>query len=61
LFPAAGLNAGLFVGRDNKVVSAQRSAFPNAMVQIEDRAGRQNWDHEERPSFDVAKVEGHRY
>jgi hypothetical protein len=39
LFPAAGLNAGFFVGRDNKVVSAQRSAFPNAMVQIEDRAG----------------------
>lgn len=37
LFPAAGLNAGLFIGRDDKVVSAQWSAFPNAMVQIEDR------------------------
>ena len=39
LFPAAGLNAGLFVGRDDVVVSAQRSAFPDAFVQIEDRTG----------------------
>ncbi len=39
LFSAAGLNASLFVGRDNKLVRAQWSAFPNAMVQIEDRAG----------------------
>jgi hypothetical protein len=37
LFTAAGLNARLFIGRDYKVVSAQWSAFPNAMVQIEDR------------------------
>jgi len=39
LFPPPGLNARLFVGRDNKLVSAQWSAFPDAMVQIEDRAG----------------------
>ena len=37
LFPAASLNAGLFVGGDDVVVSAQRSAFPDAFVQIEDR------------------------
>jgi len=39
LFTAAGLNARLFVGRDHKVVSAQWSAFPDAMVEIKDRAG----------------------
>jgi hypothetical protein len=38
LFPAAGWNARLFVGRDKQVVSAQWSALPNAMVQIEDRS-----------------------
>ena len=37
LFPTAGLNARLFVGRDNKVVCAQWSALPNVMVQIENR------------------------
>ena len=39
LFPAAGLNAGLFVSGDDVVVSAQRSAFPDAFVQIKDGAG----------------------
>ena len=38
MFPAAGWNARLFVGRDKQVVSAQWSALPNAMVQIEDRS-----------------------
>jgi len=37
LFAAARLNAGLFVGRDHKVVGAQGNAFPKAMIQIEDR------------------------
>jgi hypothetical protein len=39
LFPAAGLNAGLFVSGDDVVVSGQRSAFSDAFVQIEDRTG----------------------
>src|ERR1051325_10518518 len=39
LFRSSSLNAGLFVGRDDEVVSAQWSAVPNAMIQIEDRAG----------------------
>ena len=39
LFPASGLNAGLFVRRDDKVMSAQWSALPNAVVEIEDGAG----------------------
>ncbi len=39
LLPASGLNAGLFVRRDDKVMSAQWSALPNAVVEIEDGAG----------------------
>ena len=39
LFATAGLNAGLFIRRDHKVISAQCSAFPNPMIQIEDRTG----------------------
>jgi len=39
LFRASGLNARLFIGRDDKFVSAQWSTLPNAMVQIEDGAG----------------------
>ena len=39
LFTTAGLNARLFVGRDHKIVSAQWSTFPDAMVQIKNRAG----------------------
>jgi FixJ family two-component response regulator len=39
LFPAAGLNACLFVGGNNTLVSAQGSAFPDAMVQVQDRRG----------------------
>ena len=39
MFPASGLNAGLFVRRDDKVMSAQWSALPNAVVEIEDGAG----------------------
>lgn len=39
LFRASGLNARLFVGRDDKFVSSQWSTLPNAMVQIEDGAG----------------------
>ena len=38
LFTTAGLNARLFIGRDHKVVSAQWSTFPDAMVQIKNRA-----------------------
>jgi hypothetical protein len=59
LFPAASLNAGLFVGGDDVVVSAQRSAFPDAFVQIEDRTllCRKSWDREGKSSFDVATAE----
>jgi len=39
LLPAAGLNASLFVGGEDVVVSAQRSAFPDAFVQIKDWTG----------------------
>jgi len=38
LFPAAALNAGLFVSGDDVVVSTQRGAFPDAFVQIKDGA-----------------------
>ena len=39
LFSATGLNAGLFVGRDDVVIGAQWSAFPNTLVKIEDGSG----------------------
>ena len=39
LFSASGLNAGLFVRRNDEVIGAQWSALPNALVEIEDRAG----------------------
>ena len=39
LFAAAGLNAALFIGRNDVVIGAERSPLPNAFVQIEDRAG----------------------
>jgi hypothetical protein len=39
LFPASGLNARLFIGREHEVVRAQWNPFPNALVQIEDGAG----------------------
>ncbi len=39
LFPASGLDAALFVRRDDEVISAQRSAFPSAVIEIEDGAG----------------------
>ena len=39
MFAAAGLNAGLFVRGNDVVINAQRSALPNVLVQIEDRAG----------------------
>ena len=37
LFTTASLNARLFIGRDHKIVSAQRNAFPKTVVQVEDR------------------------
>lgn len=39
MFPASGLNAGFFVRGNDIVVGAERGAFPNALVQIEDRTG----------------------
>jgi len=39
LFSASRLNAGLLVGRDYEVSSAQWRAFPNALVEIEDGTG----------------------
>ena len=39
LFSASGLNAGLFVRGDDEVISAQWSALPNALVEIEDGTG----------------------
>jgi hypothetical protein len=39
LFSASSLNAGLLVGRDHEVISAQWHALPNAFVEIEDETG----------------------
>ena len=39
MFPASGLDAGLFVRGNDIVVRAKRGAFPNPFVQIEDRTG----------------------
>lgn len=39
LFPAASLNACLLVCRDDEVIMVQGSAFPDAVVEIENRAG----------------------
>ena len=39
LFAAADLNAAFFIGRNDVVIGAERSALPNAFVQIEDWAG----------------------
>jgi hypothetical protein len=37
LFPAPGLDAGLLIGGNDVVVSAQWNAVPDAFVQVEDR------------------------
>src|SRR6516225_326718 len=39
LFAAAGLNAGLFIRRDDEVVSSQGISVPNALVKVEDDTG----------------------
>ena len=39
MFAAAGLNTGFFVRGNDVVITAQRSALPNALVQIEEGAG----------------------
>lgn len=39
LFSTSGLNARLFVRRDDEVTLAQWSAFPDAVVEVEDRTG----------------------
>ena len=39
MLAASGLNAGLFVSRDDEVGIAQWNAIPNAVVEIEDGAG----------------------
>jgi hypothetical protein len=39
LFPATGPTARLLVRRDDEFIMSQRSAFPNAVVEIEDGVG----------------------
>lgn len=36
---APGLNAGLFIGAQNKLLLAKRLSIPNAMIQVQDTAG----------------------
>ena len=38
LFSPARLDAGLLVGRDDELVSSQRDALPDTLIEIEDRA-----------------------
>lgn len=39
MFSAAGLNAGLFIGAQNKILFAKGLPIPEAMIQIQDAAG----------------------
>ncbi len=60
LFAAAGLNAGLFIGRDHEVSGAQGSAVANALIEVKDATGlgRKVGIARENPAAVLPRAEG---